>query len=266
MTRSTNTRDESALQFVYGRDSDYEKDTGIARVLDGLLREDELVSGEHRFFQLTHITTELTWYAVHFEMRTFVTALRSDLLDNGLQAIRRACDLLDVSAASLKAFSKNLHQQHFLKRRRHLRPDGTGFDSPGMGNLMKLAKPIWRAFAEGCSRLHIDVASLIRRATTDERLTSEEHYILELYQLLTIYDMRIMEWRQAHLRVVWKNAGGGWEQCLQGDETLRGGTEAEREARSIRGRTLDKLTRAVIRPMLPDLWRISESVFRDQTS
>jgi tryptophan 2,3-dioxygenase len=266
MTRSTNAHDDPALQFVYGRDTDYEKDTGIAQILDVLLRENDLFTEDHRFFQMTHITTELTWYAIHFEMRRLVAALETDRFADGVEAIRRACDLLNVCATSLQVFSQNLQQQHFLRFRDRLLPNGSGFDSPGMRNLKKLAKPIWRAFAESCDRHETGVAHLVRRAMRCEHLAPVEQRILELYQLLTTYDMRIMEWRQAHLRIVWKNAGGGWEHCLQLDASVCPDAEVEREPRSVRGRTLEKLTRSIVRPMFPELWQISERVFRAPAS
>lgn len=245
------------LRYEYDRGSNYEEDTRLTAALSALVPEAELHHPDHRFFQIVHLVTEYAWVAIHEDLCQAVAALDEDRLVGAVRLLHRATGMADVPLRAVRQFQEALPQLSLLAMRAAFPPNTTGLDSPGARNLRRACRAAWEAFEAVMERLAVDLDDLVAAAAPGYVENRDRAVAAEVMAGLHRFDAKILEWKQAHLHMVWLLLGGqpyaGEEEAVDGRPT------------SLRGRPISDLERMAARPMFPLLWQHSTAVFHRLT-
>lgn len=272
------------LRFEYGRGSNYEKETGIDKVLDQLIPEDKLKSEDHRMFEVLHINTELSWYLIHFEIRRVIKSLRIGDYVTAASLINRAAAVAQQPYDALGVMMSHLSQYSMLHLREKLSEGSTGFDSPGMRSIKMIAKALWNALEDALeTHGHTPVSFAIMRLDLEGSSTLDDNLALlaQVYDGIQRLDVKISEWKQLHLRMVWGFLGGAFahlqEQESEASQALASGCPMHQAGTlvsdgkkagdygvptSLRGRPITDLQRVTVTPVFPTLWKVPDAVYQ----
>jgi tryptophan 2,3-dioxygenase len=256
------------LRFEYDRKSVYEEDSGTARVLDCLIPESELIDEDQRLFQVQHLQTELAWYSMHFEIRRVIEAMRTDDFYTGVTLMERIYLLADQPYQCQRMMVNSLTQYSLLRMRAQLPKGATGFDSPGMRNLKLVAKALWTEFEETLARYeHTPVSLAMLRMETERvgQMPDRLAMLAALYDGIHRLDVKIMEWKQLHLRMVWGHLGGAFAHLEESRQLAQHGSESGQYGMptSLRGRPITDLQRITVSPMFPALWKVPDAIYHE---
>lgn len=263
---------EHLLRFEYGRGTVYEEDSGTAKMLDLLIPEGDLIDEDQRLFQVLHLNTELSWYTMHYEIRRVIYALREDDLSTASELMERVVMLADAPYQAQRMLVNTLTQFSLLRMRTKL-PDGaTGFDSPGMRNLKLVAKGLWAAFEAALERYEqtpVTLAMLRLESERKTKLPDRLALLAQVYDGIQQLDVKLMEWKQLHLRMVWGHLGGAFAHLEESKRLVEHGQEGAKQGdsygipTSLRGRPITDLQRITVTPLFPALWKIPDAVYHE---
>lgn len=278
------TETERLLRFEYDRGTVYEEDSGASKVLDVLIPEGDLIDHDQRLFQIQHLKTELSWYAIHFEIRGVIKALQNDDFSRASSLMERIILLADAPYSALRLFVNTLTQSSLLRMREQLPEGATGFDSPGMRNLKLVTRALWKAFVESLeSHNHTPESLAILRSNSEriEILPDRLALLSHVYDGIQKFDVKLMEWKQLHLRMVWGHLGGAFAHLDESNELIDYQFEKSRSCRyqnsaevsdetgynyeiptSLRGRPVTDLQRVTVAPFFNDLWKIPDVIYK----
>jgi tryptophan 2,3-dioxygenase len=227
--------------FAVGGRTAYDDVVRFTTAVRALRPLPEIPHPDFLFFQTLHLTAELLWYNMHFDI-----VRAADDLDRGdyLAAdrlVRRATELQRLTVTHLGQVRSGIPQTEFLQIRATLPEGGSGLDSPGMRNLQKACRHLWRCFsaamlADGAAQ----EAQLLDPETKHPGLRAVALQMLEL-------DDAILAWQQEHQRMVWARLGG--------HPTLRALQGTADGPVSLTGRSVDVLDRFVAHMRFPRLWQ-----------
>ena len=173
------------------------------------LRTDELLALQktpatmaHRdelLFQTIHQTAELWLKLASFEIETATAMLDRDETTGALRLLRRATASLDlVSAGTMMLEHLAPWDYHGV---RGALGHGSGFDSPGFKRTHELTPALGQAFQRLLKRRGIDLMRLYRDSHAHED-------VFQIAERLIDWDLRIIQWRTMHLRLVERIIGG----------------------------------------------------------
>ncbi|HEU4963501.1 MAG TPA: hypothetical protein VFV52_06505 [Bacilli bacterium] len=262
---------EHLLRFEYDRKSVYEEDSGTARMLDVLIPESELIDPDQRLFQVQHLQTEMAWYSIHFEIRRVITALREDDFATATHLLDRIILLSDAPYQSQRLMVNSLTQFSLLRMRAQLPQGATGFDSPGMRNLKLVAKALWTTLEQTLARYeHTPVSLAMLRLETEriKPLPDRLALLAQVYDGIQQFDVKLMEWKQLHLRMVWGHLGGAFAHLEESRALMEHAATKTGEGgpqygipTSLRGRPVTDLQRITVSPLFPALWKVPDAVY-----
>jgi hypothetical protein len=257
------------LRYEYDRGSNYEVDSQLTLVLDALVPEDELISPDHRFFQIVHLITELSWCSMHHEIRRAVAALDEDDLLFAAQLLDRAVGMAGTPVAMVRQMVRHLPQVNLLTMRAAFPPNTTGLDSPGARNLRRACIVLWQSFAAALERHGTGLAELTGSAALERPGERPEWTVRGLAAVrdgLHRVDLAVQEWKQVHLRLVWSQLGGhpGADRHPAGPDPA-GRAEADLPT-SLRGRPISDVERMAMRTLFPPLWQELDDAYRTATA
>lgn len=267
---------DARLRFRYGRGSVYEAVTCITGTLD-LLSESNLVCHDERMFQVLHLQTELAWYNIHYELRSVIKSLEAGALAEALRLLLRVERLAQIPMVAMETMVACLSQVSLLAFRALLPDDATGIDSPGMINLRYISRPLWSTFEEAIGKVGQTPETLALKRARMEPLSGDLTLFANVFDAIQQLDIRLMSWKQLHLRLVWMHLGGAIAsmQSSEVDAWADGGCpvrQGEAEdlgpggvPKSLRGRPISELQKITVTPLFPKLWRISDLVFQEMT-
>ncbi len=278
---------ERILRFEYDLSSVYEEDVGIVRVLESLIPENKLINPDQRLFQVMHLNTELVWYNIHYELRQAIAALRTEDYAQAGHVLQRSVMLTEIPYAALKTLITTLTQFSLLQMRRQLPAGATGTDSPGMRNLRKVSKVLWKAYEEAlsqCGQTSISFAQLRMQKSEQQKSLPEKQVLLaQVFDHIQQLDIKFMEWKQLHLRLVWTNLGGVFvgdinnnlDKISVSSQTINIGedenekfihsansTHSSKIPTSLSGRPIKALQKVTATPLFPKLWKIPDAIYQ----
>ncbi|CAI8732587.1 MULTISPECIES: hypothetical protein [Bacillus] len=278
---------ERSLRFEYARETVYEEDSGISKVLDVLIPEDELIDHDQRLFQIQHIKTELTWYTIHFEIRAVIEALRNEDYSRADSLMERIILLADAPYRALRVFVNTLTQSSLLRMRAKLPEGATGFDSPGMRNLKLVTKVLWKELVKALKEHGYTPKSFAILRSDTERISilpDRLALLSHVYDGIQKFDVKLMEWKQLHLRMVWGHLGGASAHIEESIELMDHHVRKSKSCpygntkdtdkneddfgipTSLRGRPVTDLQRVTVAPFFPELWKIPDVVYQHMKS
>ena len=228
--------------FAVGGPTAYDDVVRFTAAVRALHPLPEIPHPDFLFFQTLHLTAELLWYNMHFDIVRAAEGLACGDYRAAHRLLRRATDLQRLTVTHLSHVRSGIPQTEFLQIRASLPEGGSGLDSPGMRNLQKACRHLWRAF---CAAMVSDgvcsEAELLRAGTTHQDLAAVALEMLEL-------DDAVLGWQQEHQRMVWARLGG--------HPTLRGlGDPHGAGPVSLTGRSVEVLDRFVGHMRFPRLWQ-----------
>ena len=267
------------LHFQYGRGTVYENETAIARTLDALCPESELVCHDQRMFQILHLNTELAWYNIHYELREVIRLLGQRSFPEAQRLTERASLLSRMPLAALQTMIESMSQVSLLKFRAQLPANATGIDSPGMINLRHISRLLWASFEEALESIGHTPVSLATLRVREARLSEPLEWPARIFDAIQQFDVKLMEWKQLHLRLVWTHLGGAIAsmQSAEAESASAGGCPMGGGAppgdglpegvmpTSLRGRPISALQKITVTPLFPKLWRIPDLVYEEMT-
>lgn len=267
---------DGQLQFLYGRGTPYEDETQISRTLDILCPESELECHDQRLFQIVHLNTELAWYNIHFELRHVIQLLRADDFFAAHRFCERAVLLMETPLSALEILMTTMSQISLLEFRKKLPANATGVDSPGMTNLRRITRALWLAFEDALKKMDHTPASLALLRLNSSKLPEDFAWPAKVFDEIQRLDIKLMEWKQRHLRLVWTHLGGALANTENSDEKIKdaqcpmGHKNASDESlpvmpTSLRGKPISVLQKVTVSPLFPKLWQIPDLIYQEMT-
>lgn len=266
--RSMNPQEpDTLLHYQYGRESAYENETAITRTLDVLCAESDLVCHDQRMFQILHLNTELAWYNIHFELRRVIQLLNEFDFVEAHHLCERASLLMDMPISALETLIASMSQVSLLEFRSQLPANATGVDSPGMINLRRITRSLWTAFEDALKSLDQTPMSLALLRIRSKRLPLELAWPIKIFDAIQQFDIKLMGWKQLHLRLVWTHLGGAVASIQTDlDMEMKGcpmSSPVANTPTSLRGKPISVLQKVTVTPLFPKLWEIPDLVYQE---
>lgn len=259
------------LSYQYGRESAYEEETAITRTLDVLCAESDLVCHDQRMFQILHLNTELAWYNIHFELRRVIKLLSEANFVEAHHLCERASLLMKMPLSALETLISSMSQISLLEFRSQLPANATGVDSPGMINLRRITRLLWTAFEDSLKPLNHTPISLALIRLREKQLPVELVWPAQIFDAIQQFDIKLMGWKQLHLRLVWTHLGGAVASMQNSDQSnfeVHGCPLSSGNApmpTSLRGKPISVLQKATVTPLFPKLWEIPDLIYQEMT-
>lgn len=249
---------ERLLQFEYDRGSNYEADTRLSQALGALVCGEDMHHPDQRFFQVLHLCTEYAWASMHHDVVIAADALTDGDVGAACRALRRAEATGALPLTSVRLLASQLTQASLLAMRAQFPANTTGLDSPGARNLRRAAGVLWKRFEAQLCAAEVGLEDLTHvmpgASSAEERVG--RHQVSELGELmigLQQLDRVVLEWRRAHLQMVWLLIGG-----LDPDDDVSKPT-------SLRGTSTEDVERIANQALFPVLWQHSTRMFHRST-
>lgn len=254
------------LRFQYDRESAYEEETAITRTLDVLCAESDLVCHDQRMFQILHLNTELAWYNIHFELRRIIKLLDELNFVDAHHLCERVSLLMNMPLSALETLISSMSQISLLEFRAQLPDNATGVDSPGMINLRRITRPLWAAFENALKHIDHTPLSLALIRIRAKQLSPDLAWPIKIFDAIQQFDIKLMGWKQLHLRLVWTHLGGAVAsiQDSQGEGCPFTSAIANTPT-SLRGKPISVLQKVTVTPLFPKLWEIPDLVYQEMT-
>jgi tryptophan 2,3-dioxygenase len=286
---------DARLHYEYGRGSAYENETSITRTLDALSAESALVFHDQRMFQILHLSTELAWYNIHFELRQVIRLLAEQDFAEAQRLCERVVKMAEIPISALDIMISSMSQVSLLEFRSQLPPNATGIDSPGMINLRHISRLLWSSFEDALAVLGETPTSLAVMRIKNQRLDAKLAWPARVFDAIQQFDIKLMSWKQLHLRLVWTHLGGAIASMQTGKNDSMpvdgcpvdhlaavNGANALNSANgsqavhgeslpegvmptSLRGRPISALQKITVTPLFPKLWQIPDLVYQEMT-
>ena len=178
--------------------SDYERYLRTDELLALQKTADEWVHRDELLFQSVHQTSEIWLKLAWNEVEEAARLVASDDLSAALRLLRRANDCLELVTSALEML-KHMSPWEYTEVRKAL-GHGSGFDSPGFGELRRVAKTAGEGFHAARERAGLSVVEVYTRGREHEDLYALAEQLIEL-------DERIAVWRVRHFKVVQRTIG-----------------------------------------------------------
>jgi tryptophan 2,3-dioxygenase len=257
------TAADPSLRYEFDRGSHYESDTRLTQALLALIPDEDLHHPDHRFFQLNHLITEYSWVILHDCLVKACDGIGAGELLPARRALDRAITVADLPLQCVRILQDSLPQLSLLAMRAVFPVNATGLDSPGMRNLRRACRAVWAAFTTRLDAAGPTLSDLLRLAAPGSDGADDGKALADLMTALYRVDSRMLEWKRAHLQLVWMTVGGG----PGGQPEESPGAAADGIGpTSIRGAPVSELQRLAARPMFPELWDLTTSTFGEMAT
>ena len=179
--------------------SDYERYLRTDELLALQKTPGTMVHRDELLFQTIHQTAELWLKLACFEIETATGQIDRDETTAALRLLRRATAALDlVSSGTMMLEHLAPWDYHGV---RGALGHGSGFDSPGFKRTHELTPALGQAFQRLIKRRGLDLMRLYRDSHAHED-------VFQIAERLLDWDLRVIQWRTMHLRLVERIIGG----------------------------------------------------------
>jgi len=217
--------------------TDYEIYLRVAELLSLQKPADKLACPDELLFQINHQTAELWMKLIDHEMRRFSTLLDEERLTEAQAALHRVHGVQRLLLEGIEILY-TLSPADYLSIRAVL-GRGSGQESPGFRRMLAIAADVWPHFARLLGRRQVALVDLYRQPRQHPELYA-------LAEDLTEFDLRLQEWRNRHILLVYRTIGVATP--------------------SLKGKHSELLERGLRTQFFPELWTTRDQVFAEWTS
>ncbi len=214
-------------------ETDYERYIRTEELLSLQKRPEELAHPDELLFQVIHQTFEL-WFKVCLndagEIRRHLGAGR---LQRAAHLLRRMALTLGVLTDQLAVLETMTPADYHVIRLALGR--GSGQDSPGFNQMLRIGEPLWEAFQGVLAKSGKTLLEVHERP-------DEQYDLFQTVQGLMELDERFVRWRFCHFQLVRRVIG--------------------EEVRSLKGVPAAQLVHGMREYLFPDLWAVINVVTR----
>lgn len=220
--------------------TDYELYLRVPELLSLQKPAEELACSDELLFQVIHQSAELWMKLIDHEM-TRLAALLDRNCDSALceaQALLQRVHGVQRLLLDGLELLYTLSSADYMVIRAAL-GRGSGQESPGFRRMLALGGDLWPHFA----------ASLAHRQLTLVDVYREPHRHAALYAVaegLHEFDLRLQEWRNRHILIVYRMIGAGTP--------------------SLKGKHSELLERGLRTQFFPELWAVRDALFAEWTA
>lgn len=179
--------------------SDYERYLRTDDLLSLQKTPEEMVHRDEMLFQVVHQSSELWLKLACFEVEAAIAHVASGELSAGIRLLRRATQCITLVTLQLHML-EHLSPWEYQTIRRVL-GHGSGFDSPGFREVLKVSPALGEAFDSLLEKGGLTPVQLYQRGREFEEL-------YQLAELLIEWDERVTLWKFHHLMLVERIIGG----------------------------------------------------------
>ena len=179
--------------------SDYERYLKTDELLSLQKTAAEMAHRDELLFQVIHQAAELWLKLATFEIETTITRLDADETWQAVRLLGRAVDCLDhVTNGTMMLEHLKPWDYHGVRR---ALGHGSGFDSPGFRRTHEISPQLGEAFSRLLARRQLGLMELYRSSHAHED-------VFQIAERLVDWDLRLMQWRAIHLKLVERIIGG----------------------------------------------------------
>lgn len=216
--------------------TDYEVYLRVRELLSLQKPADELSCHDELQFQIVHQSAELWMKLVEHEMLHLYRLLDADELAQAQNTLHRVHRIEELLLESMQVLY-TMHPRDYMRIRAVL-GRGSGQESPGFRRLLALAGEVWP---------HVE-ALLVRRQVALRAIYEQPEAhgdLLGLMEALLDFDLRLQEWRNRHILLVYRTIGPGTP--------------------SLKGKHSELLEKGLRTQFFPKLWEVRDELFDQWT-
>jgi tryptophan 2,3-dioxygenase len=219
------------------RVTDYELYLRVPDLLSLQKPVEQLSCSDELLFQVVHQAAELWMKLIGHEMGNLMQLLCDNRLSQALTTLHRIHGVQRLLLDGVELLY-SLTPADYLRIRAVL-GRGSGQESPGFRRLLAVAGEVWPLFTALLSRRQVELVQLYRTP-------SQEPELYAVAEALTDFDLRLQEWRNRHLLLVYRTIGVGTP--------------------SLKGKHSELLERGLRTQFFPALWEVRDRVFGEWTA
>lgn len=187
-------------------------------------------------FQVVHQAAELWMKLIDHEISEVARALDADSPVQAATTLTRVHKIQQVLSAGIEPLY-TLSPADYMRIRAVL-GRGSGQESPGFRRLLALGGDLWPHFARALERRGAALIDLYRSPALHPDLYAVAEGLLE-------FDLRLQEWRNRHILLVYRTIGVGTP--------------------SLKGKHSELLERGLRTQFFPALWEVRDAIYKDWT-
>lgn len=217
--------------------TDYEIYLRVPELLGLQKSADRLACSDELLFQIIHQSAELWMKLVDHEMHELGLLLDETRLSEAQTKLRRVHAIQRLLLEGVELLY-SLSPADYIKIRAVL-GRGSGQESPGFRRMLALGGDLWPHFAALLERQDVQLVELYREPRKHPELFA-------VAEGLTDFDLRLQEWRNRHILLVYRTIGVGTP--------------------SLKGKHSELLERGLRTQFFPALWTVRDQVFAEWTA
>jgi tryptophan 2,3-dioxygenase len=221
--------------------TDYELYLRVRELLSLQKPADKLSCPDEMLFQIVHQSAELWMKLIDHEMtglaQCFDEAQEASSLVEAQTTLRRVHSAQRQLLEGLELLY-TLSPADYMQIRAVL-GRGSGQESPGFRRLLSIAGDLWPHFQRLIERRKVALIDLYRQPSLQPDLYAVAEGLIE-------FDLRLQEWRNRHILLVYRTIGGSTP--------------------SLKGKHSDLLERGLRTQFFAELWAVRDQVFAEWTS
>ncbi len=196
----------------------------------------ELSCHDELQFQIVHQAAELWMKLADHEMTHFCTLLDEDQLPRAQNALRRVHLIQGLLLDGVQVLY-TMHPRDYM-RIRDVLGRGSGQESPGFRRMLALGGEVWPHFERLLDRQKVALRALYQEPERHAELLAVAEGLLE-------FDLRLQEWRNRHILLVYRTIGVGTP--------------------SLKGKHSELLERGLRTQFFPRLWAVRDELYEAWT-
>lgn len=212
--------------------TDYELYLRVPELLRLQKPPSERACPDELLFQVVHQAAELWMKLVDHEMQLLAALLSEGRLAESTKTLRRIHKVLDLLTSSLETLY-TLTPSDYMRIREVL-GRGSGQESPGFKRLLAVPAEVYPHFESLLTKRHIHLIDIYRQPTVHAELFQVAEGLIDV-------DLRMQEWRNRHILLVYRTIGIGTP--------------------SLKGKHSELLERGLRQQFFPKLWTVRDDLY-----
>lgn len=212
--------------------TDYELYLRVPELLRLQKQPSELSCPDELLFQVVHQAAELWMKLADHEMKLLGPMISSDRLAEASKSLRRVHTVLALITQSLETLY-TLTPSDYMRIRAVL-GRGSGQESPGFKRMLTVPSEVYPHFETLLAKRALQLIELYREP-------SRYADVFQVAEGLIDFDLRLQEWRNRHILLVYRTIGVGTP--------------------SLKGKHSELLERGLRQQFFPKLWEVRDELF-----
>lgn len=217
--------------------TDYERYLRVPELLSLQKPVEQLACSDELLFQVVHQSAELWMKLCEHELNQAHAAVQADRIAAATAAVLRVHRVQRLLTEGLEVLY-TLSSVDYMRIRAVL-GRGSGQESPGFRRMLALPGELWPAVSDLLTRHSVTLLDIYREPT-------KHPHLYALCEALCEYDLRMQEWRNRHILLVYRTIGVGTP--------------------SLKGKHSELLERGLRTQFFPALWAVRDELFAEWTT